>query len=91
MIEIPKIWAGVITFFITLTISMLSYIYVEGQNNNKEFQQAVVIEMMYNRVQFEVILQTLQETHPDIRNRIMNELELEKDRSYYLRGGTNKK
>lgn len=86
MIEIPKIWAGVITFFIALTISMLSYIYVEGQNNNKEFQQAVVIEMMYNRVQFEVILQTLQETNPDIRNRIMNELELEKDRSYYLRG-----
>lgn len=91
MIEIPKIWAGVITFFIALTISMLSYIYVEGQNNNKEFQQAVVIEMMYNRVQFEVILQTLQETNPDIRNRIMNELELEKDRSYYLRGGTSKK
>ncbi len=91
MIEIPKIWVGVITFFIALTISMLSYIYVEGQNNNKEFQQAVVIEMMYNRVQFEVILQTLQETNPDIRNRIMNELELEKDRSYYLRGGTNKK
>lgn len=91
MIEIPKIWAGIITFFITLTISMLSYIYVEGQNNNKEFQQAIVIEMMYNRVQFEVILQTLQETNPDIRNRIMNELELEKDRSYYLRGGTSKK
>ena len=91
MIEIPKIWAGVITFFIALTISMLSYIYVEGQNNNKEFQQAVVIEMMYNRVQFEVILQTLQETNPDIRNRIINELELEKDRNYYLRGGTNKK
>lgn len=91
MIEIPKIWAGIITFFIALTISMLSYIYVEGQNNNKEFQQAVVIEMMYNRVQFEVILQTLQETNPDIRNRIMNELELEKDRSYYLRGGTSKK
>lgn len=87
MIEIPKIWVGIITFFIALTISMLSYIYVEGQNNNKEFQQAVVIEMMYNRVQFEVILQTLQETNPDIRNRIMNELELEKDRSYYLRGG----
>lgn len=91
MIEIPKLWAGVITFFIALTISMLSYIYVEGQNNNKEFQQAIVIEMMYNRVQFEVILQTLQETNPDIRNRIMNELELEKDRSYYLRGGTSKK
>ena len=89
IIVINKIGAIVLSLFITISISLASFIYISDRAAQREFQDGIVLEMMYNRIQNKVVIDVLVNVDPEINNKIADELKKEKERSYYFhrRGG----